>query len=364
MDEKSKMPQEFKGEDRHNINSENKKKKKGLSIFAKIVIILLIILIAIIGSVYWYVQDKLGKIQRIEINEEDLGIAESASESLEEYRNIALFGVDSRNNDLDEGNRSDCIIIASLNNYTKEIKLISVYRDTYVQIQGHGLDKITHAYSYGSAQLAMNTLNTNFDLNIKEFVTVNFDAVAEAVDSLGGVEINIESQEEMKYLNSYINETSKVTGKTSPNVTQTGKQTLNGVQAVAYSRIRYTSGGDYKRAERMRDVIVAMFNKLKTKSLTEINSFADDVLPKVYTNISTGDILSLATNIMNYKVTDSIGWPYETKGITLDRWYGVPVTLEKNVTRLHQEAFNEPEYEPSSTVKEISDKIIKKTGYQ
>ena len=168
----------------------------------------------------------------------------------------------------------------------------------------------------------------------------------------------------MKYLNSYINETSKVTGKTSPNVTQTGKQTLNGVQAVAYSRIRYTSGGDYKRAERMRDVIVAMFNKLKTKSLAEINSFADDVLPKVYTNISTGDILSLATNVMNYKVTESIGWPYETKGITLDRWYGVPVTLEENVTRLHQEAFNEPEYEASSTVKEISDKIIKKTGYQ
>lgn len=106
------------------------------------------------------------------------------------------------------------------------MKLISVYRDTYVQIQGHGLDKITHAYSYGSAQLALNTLNTNLDLNISEFATVNFDVVADAVDELGGIEINIESQQEMKYLNDYIVETSKVTGKSTPNVTRTGKQTL------------------------------------------------------------------------------------------------------------------------------------------
>ena len=169
--------------------------------------------------------------------------------------------------------------------------LISVYRDTYVQIQGHGLDKITHAYSYGSAQLALNTLNTNLDLNISEFATVNFDVVADAVDELGGIEINIESQQEIKYLNDYIVETSKVTGKSTPNVTRTGKQTLNGVQAVSYSRIRYTSGGDYKRTERMRDVLTAMLTKLKTKSLTEINKFADNILPKVYTNISAGFII-------------------------------------------------------------------------
>ena len=341
-----------------------KKKKRGLGIFAKIVIVLLVILVAIVGAGYWYINDKLGKIQQVELNEEDLGISETASESLSEYRNIALFGVDSRNNNLEEGNRSDCIIIASINNNTKEVKLISVYRDTYVQIQGHGLDKITHAYSYGSAQLAVNTLNTNFDLNIKEFATVNFDSVAEAVDELGGVTINIESQEEMKYLNSYIDETAKVTGKSATKITKTGTQTLNGVQAVAYSRIRYTSGGDYKRSERMRDVIEAMLNKLKTKSITEINSFADKILPKVYTNISAGDILALAPSIMSFQITESIGWPYETKGITLDRWYGVPVTLEENVIRLHKEAFGESEYVPSSTVQEISNKIIKKTGYQ
>lgn len=340
-----------------------KKSKKGLKIFGIIVLVLIIILVVIIGGTFWFVNDKLSKIERIDINTEDLDISTNAEQNLTGYRNIALFGIDSRDNNLERGNRSDCIIIASINNDTKEVKLISVYRDTYVQIDGFGLDKITHAYSYGSAQLAISTLNKNLDLNIKEFITVNFDAVAEAVDALGGIDINIETQEEMKYLNSYIAETSKVTGITSEKITQTGKQTLDGVQAVAYSRIRYTEGGDYKRTERMRIVLEAMVEKLKTKSIGEINSFVDTILPKVKTNIQAGDMISMVPDMMNYQITESIGWPYETKGITLDRWYGVPVTLENNVTRLHQEAFGETDYQVSEEIKTISDQIITKTGY-
>lgn len=333
----------------------------------KVILIILILLILIVGAVigagYWYVNDKLGKMQQVEIKEEDLQIDEKVEEVLTGYRNIAIFGVDSRSSDLGEGNRSDCIIIASLNNATKEVKLVSVYRDTYVQIDRYGLDKITHAYSYGEAPLALATLNTNFDLNIKEFVTVNFDAVVEAVDLLGGVEINVE-QNEIGYLNSYQKETARVTGKQVINVTKPGLQTLNGVQAVAYGRIRYTEGGDYKRAERMRDVIEAMLKKLQTKSISEINSLLDQILPKVYTNITPSDIIKEIPNVMKFKVTQSVGWPYETKGITLDRWYGVPITLESNVQRLHQELFDEPEYVVSDTVKTISDKIVKKTGYR
>ena len=347
------IPKAFKNNEEEKTKEKSPKKKR--HIFRNI---------AIVGSGYWYVGNKLGKLQKVDINKEELGISQETSKSLKDYRNIALFGVDSRNHDLEQGNRSDCIIIASINNNTKEVKLISVYRDTYVQIQGHGLDKITHAYSYGSAQLALNTLNTNLDLNISEFATVNFDVVADAVDELGGIEINIESQEEMRYLNNYIGETSKVTEKTTPKVTKTGKQTLNGVQAVAYSRIRYTAGGDYKRTERMRDVLTAMLAKLKTKSLSEINKFADKILPEVYTNISSGDILALTPSLMSYKITESIGWPYTTKGITLNRWYGVPVTLEQNVTQLHKEAFGESDYTPSETVKNISSQIVKKTGYK
>lgn len=338
-----------------------KKKKRGLRTFGKVVLTLAIILGILIGAIFWYVNDKLSKIQRIELNEEDLGISDDIG--LEDYRNIAIFGVDSRSDNLEQGNRSDCIIIASINNKTKETKLISVYRDTFVDIDGHNLDKITHAYSYGSAQLALNTLNKNLDLNIKEFVTVNFDSVAEAVDQLGGITINIESQEELKYLNQYIDETANVTGKSHAKVNGIGNQTLNGVQAVAYSRIRYTSGGDYKRTERMRTVIEAMLNKVKTKGVGEINSFLDVILPKVYTNITTGDILGLLPSAPSFKITQSIGWPYDTKGITLDRWYGVPITLESNVTRLHQEAFGQTDYVPSQTVKDISARIVQRTGY-
>ena len=345
------------------VMTKEKKKRKGLKVFGITVLVLIVILLAIVGAIAIFINSKIGMMQQVELDESDLGISEQAQESLSGYRNIALFAVDSRDDNLEKGNRNDGIIIASINNNTKEIKLISVYRDTYVQIEGHGLDKITHAYSYGSAPLAVKTLNTNLDLNITEFATVNFDAVAEAVDALGGVTINIESQSELNYLNSYIDETARVTGKSNAKVTSTGKQNLNGVQAVAYARIRYTSGGDYKRTERMRTVLEAMLTKLKTKNISEINNFVDTILPEVYTNITAGDIFGLVPSLMDYKVVESIGWPYETKGITLDRWYGVPVTLESNVKQLHQEAFGEPNYEPSSTVKEISNSIITKTGY-
>ena len=164
-------------------------------------------------------------------------------------------------------------------------------------------------------------------------------------------------------MNSYIDETARVTGKSNAKVTSTGRQTLNGVQAVAYSRIRYTAGGDYKRTERMRTVIEAMTNKLKTKNIGEMNSFVDFILPKVYTNITAGDIFALMPSAASFKISESIGGPYDTKGITLDRWYGVPITLQSNVSQMNKEAFGEPDYTQSQTVKNISSSIIKKTGY-
>ena len=349
--------------ERRQVKNDRPKKRTGLKVFGIIVLILVILLIAIIGGTYFYIHDKLSKIQHVDIDISQLDISDQVEENLSGYRNIALFGIDSRSvDDYGTGNRSDCIIIASINESTKEVKLMSVYRDTYVQIEGHGLDKITHAYSYGEAPLAISTLNTNLDLNIKEFVTVNFDAVAEAINELGGVTINVD-QSELKYINDYVRGTAQSTGLAGHEVTKTGTQTLDGVQAVAYARIRYTSGGDYKRAERMRTVVEAMFDKLKTKSLGEINAFADSILPKIYTNITAGDIIAMIPDLLNYKITESIGWPYETKGITLDRWYGVPVTLESNVTKIHQELFGETDYVPTQTVQDISDKIINRTGY-
>lgn len=336
--------------------------KKFFKVLGIIILILIILAIIAVASGYFFIRGKLDQMQQVDIDENNLNVSATVAENLSGYRNIAIYGVDSRDSELGEGNRSDCIIIASINNDTKEIKLISVYRDTYVDIDGYGLDKITHAYSYGGPELALKTLNENLDLNVTEFVTVNFDAVADAVNALGGVEINIQA-DEIDYLNSYLAETSRVTGLETEEITETGLQTLDGVQAVAYSRIRYTEGGDYRRTERMRTVIEAMFEKLQTKSLGEINDLADQILPEVYTNIEPNEIISLAPTIIQYEISDSIGWPYDVRGITTDRWYSVPVTLELNVQQLHEEAFGEEDYTPSEVVQDISDRIESETGY-
>ena len=347
--------------------NERKKKKmnKGLKIFLIILLILFITVAGLGVAGYTFVNGKIGKMQKENIDTTAVGINEETKQELKGYRNIALLGIDSRADDYGLGNRSDCIIIASINQETNEVKLISVYRDTYVYVTENGtkrLDKITHAYSYGGAQNTLKSLNEAMDLNITEFVTVNFDAVIAAVDSLGGVYIDIDSSE-IKYINDYIDATSQSSGVKSSHISSTGRQKLDGVQAVAYSRIRYTAGGDYKRTERMRTVVEAMLSKAKTLGVGQLNSFADTILPRIRTNISSSEIWGLVPKLASFKVTESLGWPYETKGITLDRWYGVPVTLQSNVERLHKEAFGQDDYEASEAVKEMSAAIIKKTGY-
>ena len=356
-----------RNKEREEENNMRKKKKmnKGLKIFLIILLVLVIFILGLGVAGYTFVNGKIGKMQKENIDTTAVGINEDTKEELKGYRNIALLGIDSRADDYGPGNRSDCIIIASLNQETNAVKLISVYRDTYVYVTENGtkrLDKITHAYSYGGAQNTLKSLNEAMDLNITEFVTVNFDAVIAAVDSLGGVYIDID-ESEIKYVNDYIDATSESSRVKSSHITHSGRQKLDGVQAVSYTRVRYTAGGDYKRTERMRTVVEAMLSKAKTLNVGQLNSFADTILPKIRTNISTSEIWGLIPKLASFKVTESIGWPYETKGITLDRWYGVPVTLKSNVERLHKEAFEQEDYEASDTVKEMSAAIVKKTGY-
>ena len=356
-----------RNKEREEENNMRKKKKmnKGLKIFLIILLVLVIFILGLGVAGYTFVNGKIGKMQKESIDTTAVGINEETKQELKGYRNIAILGIDSRADDYGLGNRSDCMMIASINQETNEIKLISVYRDTYVYVMENGtkrLDKITHAYSYGGAQNTLKSLNEAMDLNITEFVTVNFDAVIAAVDSLGGVYIDIDKSE-IKYVNDYIDATSESSGVKSSHITHSGRQKLDGVQAVSYTRVRYTAGGDYKRTERMRTVVEAMLSKAKTLNVGQLNSFADTILPKIRTNISTSEIWGLIPKLASFKVTESIGWPYDTKGITLDRWYGVPVTLQSNVERLHKEAFEQEDYEASDTVKEMSAAIVKKTGY-
>ena len=183
------------------------------------------------------------------------------------------------------------------------------------------------------------------DLNITEFVTVNFDTVETIVDSIGGITLTITDSEASQI-----------------GFSSGGTYTLDGKEALAYSRIRKIDS-DYQRTERMRTVLEAVFNKVKKQELSEISNFVDIVLPHISTNMSTNSIISLVPSAVFYKITDSTGWPYDVSGYSSDAWYGVPVTLESNVKEFHQNVFGNSDYTPSDTVEEISDSIIAETGY-
>lgn len=329
-----------------NNKNQVKKKRKGLKIFGIVILIIVIILAGIAVGAFSYINGKLGKIQHDDLSPEDIEVNAGISEKLSKYRNIAILGLDARS-DTFTGSRSDCIMIASINQETKEVKLVSVYRDTYLELTDRDLDKITHAYAYGEAKLALSSLNTNLDLNITEYVTINFDTVRTIVDAIGGVRITVTSAEAANI----------------PNISSAGTYNLNGEQALAYGRIRKIDT-DYKRTERMRDVLMAVFDKVKTLSIGQLNNLLDTMLPHVRTNIDNSEILGLLPQIATYKIGENTGWPYEVKAYTTPTWYGAPVTLERNVIKLHKELFGEEDYEPSETVKRISNKIIKKTGYQ
>lgn len=315
---------------------------KGLGIF---LLIILILLGLALGVGYAILTDKLSNMDYVEIDESSIHVNSGVDENLKDYRNIVLLGVDSQDGSF-SNTRSDCIIIVSINKKTNDVNLTSVYRDTYVQIDGHGLDKITHAYAYGGPELAMSTLNKNLDLNITEFVTVNFETVKTVVDSIGGVTIKVTDAE-----------ATQISGLSSG-----GTYTLDGEQALAYSRIRKIDS-DYQRTERMRTVIEAVFDKVKTLGVSELSNFVDTILPLISTNLSSNEIISMLPAVPFYSIKNSEGWPYEVRGISTDAWYGVPVTLESNVKELHAELFGNDDYTPTETVQEISDDIINDTGY-
>ena len=343
------------------VSNKTTKKKRKKAKRALVIFVLLILILA--GVIFGFIKSKLDKINYVSIPLEDLQMNDGVSESLSNYRNIALLGVDTRDVTTNDGSRSDAIIIVSINKETKDVNLISVYRDTYLDLgEDYGLDKVTHAYAFEGPALTLSTLNRNLDLNISEFVTVNFEIVAEVIDLIGGIEIDIK-EEELSQMNKYIADTSKNIGVSSNKLTHAGTQTLDGVQAVTYSRIRKTAGGDYKRTERMRTVLMKTFEKAKKMSISDMNKIANKVLPEIQTNITQGEIMSLIPQVISYNIKDNTGWPYETRGITLNRWYGVPVTLEENVKKLHEELLGQVEYQPTEIVKEISNRIINKTGY-
>ena len=279
-------------------------------------------------------------------------------------RNIALFGVDARDGDLGKGSRSDTIMIANINMDTHEIKLVSVYRDTYLNLGNDSYNKCNGAYAKGGPEQAITMLNMNLDMDITDYVTVGFSGLIEAIDALGGIEIEV-TDAEINHLNNYPLCMADEMGVDYIPVTEPGKQTLNGMQATAYCRIRYTKGDDFKRAERQRDVLGAMILKAKDASLTSLKDAVTAVLPSINTSLSVNEIISVLGTVAEYNVVASEGFPFEndrapanvgSKGACI-----VPTTLEENVILLHELLYTDEKYTPSKQVAELSEEIALQT---
>ncbi|WP_461810827.1 LCP family protein [Faecalimonas sp.] len=352
--------------------SENKKireeqrrarqKKKNRRKIKRVVFLVseIIILLALCGAAY--VMATYDKFQTVTFSEGDIQSNKGVKQ--EGYMTVALFGGDSRNGDLEKGAHTDTIILASIHHDTKEVRLASVYRDTLtVQVNGK-VQKANYAYFAGGPKDAINVLNKNFDLDIQNYVTVDFKALADVIDLLGGIELEV-TEQEAKEVNNYIDETGTVAEKKATHLTHGGTLKLDGVQAVTYARIRKNVGGDYKRAERQQKVIAKVVEKAKTMNIKTINKIIDKVFPKISTNFSLADMIGLAKEAFDYKLTETTGFPMEAMNGRVDKVGSViiPVGLTENVQELHKFLYpKEKDKEVSDTVKSIEKKIEMLTG--
>ena len=342
------------------MSRKRKKKKNKIILFAVEIFVLAVLLVGL------FVYSKLNKVDSTgEIGKEDVNIEldSETAEVLEGYTNIALFGLDNRDTGRYDGGNSDCIMIASINNDTKKVKLISVYRDTFLNVKEETYNKINSAYSYGGPKGAIAALNRNLNLDIVNYVAVDFGALVEAIDLLDGIELTLTDQEVQIMNDNYIDEINQVTGKSSGRLSGGGTYRVDGVQALAYCRIRYTAGDDFKRTERQRLVLTKMIEKAKGSSIATVGSMINSMIDEISTSYTSKGLLELASSVMDYELEDTHGWPFElctgnygSKGSLV-----VPTDLETNVKELHEYLFDEKN-NVSSTVSGISDYIVNYTG--
>ena len=341
------------------------KKRKRIILFA-VEIVALVVLLAALVSVLM-----ITKTDKVKINPEDIAVNPEVEENTEMkgYRNIALFGVDSRTGKLGKGNRSDTIMIASINQDTGDVKLVSVYRDTYLNLGTDAYNKANAAYAKGGPEQAINMLNMCFDLNIQEYVTVGFDALIETIDALGGIQIDVH-ENEIEHLNNYqrsmfSEDENDALNENIVKVTKPGLQTLNGLQATAYCRIRYV-GDDFGRAERQRKVLLACLDKAKQANPATLVDILNKVMDHVSTNLGVEEMASVLKDVASYEVVAQDGIPFESarKTGTVGKKGScvIPVDLAENVKMLHEFLFDAADYVPSEQVQQCSQQISSDTG--
>lgn len=362
MASRKKVAENTKAVKRQKKITKRQKQKRKLIIFGIEVFCLLLLL----GVLYvWSLWDKVEV--DTDFGDSEAGINEDLGDdtllTLEGYTNIALFGLDNRSEGEYDKGQSDVIMIASINNETKEVKLVSVYRDTYMSIGNGKFTKANAAYAKGGAKQAVQMLNANLDLNIKEYACVDWMAVTEAVDALGGVTIEVTKQE-VPFINAGVYEMNTKLGTNSPNLEKAGTVRLNGVQATSYARIRKTAGNDFKRSSRQRIVLEAMLTEAKKADMGTLLNICNSCFDDISTSLTLNEILGLAKHVKEYNIASTSGFPFEmtTKQISGSGDTVIPIGLEDDVAQLHEYLFGTVDYEPSKTVQAISDAIIQKTG--
>lgn len=329
------------------------------------IVLFVVFLILTIGYVSANKSYKYNQMDIRPIKNSDLVVNEGVKEQTKGYTTIALYGVDSRDSNLNTGTNSDAIILLSINKDTKEVKMVSVYRDTLLQIQSDSqtTHKINYAYQLGGALMSINTLNANLDLAISDYITVDFNAMADIINTLGGVEVTV-TEDEVNNLNKNLAEQIGISGKYSEGVHEAGTKVLNGQQAVAYSRIRSTGKGDITRTMRQRTVLLGLVNKMINADSKMISNLIDVSFSCISTSLTKDEVTSLAKDIADYKITGNIGFPFSYTPMSLDGKGSVIVAadLNANVTALHEYLYGTSGYTPSTTASSISTEVSSETG--
>lgn len=326
------------------------------------IITVVICLAAILLLFNVFLKTTFGKVDNYKIDSSKMSVV-TEDPNMADYQTIALFGVDNQDNAIHEqGSRTDSIILFCIDKKKRSAKLLSIYRDTYVSINGE-YDKINAAYAYGGPELALSTINRNLDLNVEDFVTINFKALADAVDIVGGISLTVKSEKELENLNDYIGNMNKINGGDSPKFDAPASYpftaTFDGNQAVAYSRIRYMAGGDHERANHQRIVINALFKSMMMKPWT-VMKFVDTVLPQCKTSLSSDGLSALTKRLVGCDIADSNAYPFEGHSVDYKYngiYYGFPTTVRDNVILAHEYLFGSKDYRPSEELERISEKV-------
>ena len=351
------------GRRRHEKRMAKKARPKGRVILKRILIFLIILILAAGATAFAYVSSKWNKVEKKKLDAQDLSINHEIEHETG-FLNVALFGLDSRDDDKGVGNRSDTMMIASLNKETGEIKLVSVYRDTLLELGDGSYNKANAAYSFGDADAAVALLNRNLDLDVEKYIACTFKALVLAIDAVGGLDIDVK-EEEINYVTGYEVEIIKATGIDAEGITRAGRQHLNGTQATAWARIRYTEGGDFTRTERQREVITKLAEKLKKCDVKTLNKIVNQVFPEVKTNFSLKEILSYVPKVSHYAIGETMGFPTTTSFTNLKDIGSCVIAddFENDVISVHKFLFGQgTQYAGSDVIRSIAAKILDYKG--